>query len=111
MYRLIIRRLLLAVPTLIVVSVLSFAIMKAAPGDPVRMYVASGMSKGSEEDIQRIRHNLGLDRPVPVQYVAWLGNILRGDLGYSLADRRPVAEVIGEALPASISSWHFFWYR
>lgn len=103
MYRLILRRFLLAIPTLFVVSVLSFAVMKAAPGDPVRMYVAGGMSKGSVEDIERIRHNLGLDRPIYIQYIAWLRNTLRGDLGYSLSTRRPVAQVIAEKLPASIS--------
>ncbi len=103
MYRLILRRFLLAIPTLFVVSFLSFGIMKAAPGDPVRMYVAGGMSKGSVEDIERIRHNLGLDRPIYVQYIAWLRNTLRGDLGYSLATRRPVAQIIAEKLPASIS--------
>jgi len=103
MQRLIIRRLLLAIPTLLVVSILSFAIMKAAPGDPVRMYVAGGMSKGSQADIARIRHNLGLDQPVPLQYLAWLRNLLSGNLGYSLASQRPVTQIILERLPASIS--------
>ncbi len=103
MPRLIVQRLLLAIPTLLVVSILSFAIMKAAPGDPVRMYVSTEMSKGSAEDIARIRHNLGLDRPIHIQYISWLKNTLRGNLGYSLANKRPVAEVIMEKLPASIS--------
>jgi peptide/nickel transport system permease protein len=100
---LIVSRLLMAIPTLFVVSVLCFAIMRAAPGDPVRMYVNTGMSRGSEADIQRIRHNLGLDQPLPVQYLAWLRNTLQGNLGYSLNSRRPVTRVIGERLPASIS--------
>jgi peptide/nickel transport system permease protein len=77
--------------------------MKAAPGDPVRMYVAGGMSKGSQEDIARIRHNLGLDRPIHIQYLSWLGNTLQGNLGYSLANRRPVSQVVLEKLPASLS--------
>jgi peptide/nickel transport system permease protein len=103
MLRLILRRLLAAIPTLLVVTIISFGIMKAAPGDPVRMYVAGGMSKGSSEDIERIRHNLGLDRPIHVQYYAWLRNAVQGNLGYSLSTRRPVIEVIGEKLPASLS--------
>jgi peptide/nickel transport system permease protein len=101
--RLIFQRLMLAIPTLFVVSLISFTIMKAAPGDPVRMYLATEMSKGSVEDIIRIRHNLGLDRPIFVQYVAWLRSTLSGDLGYSLVTKRPVAQVILEKLPASIS--------
>jgi peptide/nickel transport system permease protein len=103
MQRLIAQRLLLVIPTLLIVSILSFAIMKAAPGDPVRMYVSTEMSKGSAEDIDRIRHNLGLDRPIHVQYVSWLRNTLRGNLGYSLVNKRPVTEVILEKLPASLS--------
>jgi len=103
MQRLIIQRLLLAIPTLFMVSLLSFAIMKAAPGDPVRMYVSTEMSKGSAEDIARIRQNLGLDRPILVQYWSWLKNTMTGNLGYSLVNKRPVGEVILEKLPASIS--------
>ncbi len=103
MYQLLLRRLLLVLPTLLVVSLLSFAIMRAAPGDPVQMYVAGGLSKGSAADINRIRENLGLNDPLPVQYVRWLGQALQGNLGYSLANQRPVADLIGERLPASLS--------
>jgi peptide/nickel transport system permease protein len=102
-YQLLLRRLLLVLPTLLVVSLLSFAIMRAAPGDPVQMYVAGGLSKGSAADINRIRENLGLNDPLPVQYVRWLGQALQGNLGYSLANQRPVADLIGERLPASLS--------
>lgn len=103
MLRMIIRRLLVAIPTMLFLTILAFGIMKLAPGDPIRMYVASGMSKGSSEDIERIRHNLGLDQPVHIQYVAWLRNAVQGNLGYSLATRRPVAEILAEKLPPSIS--------
>lgn len=103
MSRLIVNRLLLIVPTLLLVSLLSFAIMRAAPGDPVRMYVAGGLSKGSPEDIARIRTNLGLDDPLPAQYARWLGEAVRGNLGYSLTSHRPVTALIGEKLPASLS--------
>ena len=72
------RRVLLVIPTLLVVSLLSFAIMRAAPGDPVQMYVAGGLSKGSAEDIARIRENLGLNDPLPVQYLRWLGQAVAG---------------------------------
>ena len=103
MYQILLRRLLMVVPTLLVVSVLSFAIMRAAPGDPVRMYVAGGMSQGSAEDINRIRENLGLNDPLPVQYLRWLGQAVQGNLGYSVANQRPVVDLIRERLPASLS--------
>ncbi|MGH2613821.1 MAG: ABC transporter permease [Thermomicrobiales bacterium] len=103
MYQIFVRRLLLVIPTLLVVSVLSFAIMRAAPGDPVQMYVAGGLSKGSPEDIERIRENLGLNDPLPVQYARWLGQAVQGNLGYSIASQRPVTDLIRERLPASLS--------
>jgi peptide/nickel transport system permease protein len=102
-YQILIRRLLLVIPTLLIVSMLSFAIMRAAPGDPVQMYVAGGMSKGSPEDIERIRENLGLNDPLPAQYLRWLEQAIQGNLGYSLSSQRPVLELIGERLPASLS--------
>jgi peptide/nickel transport system permease protein len=100
---LIVRRLLLLIPTLFFVSVLAFTIMRAAPGDPVRMYLSEGMSKGSPEDVARIRANLGLDDPLPTQYWRWLKNALHGNLGYSLVSKRPVTDVIGEKIPPSLS--------
>jgi len=102
-YQILVRRLLLVIPTLLVVSMLSFAIMRAAPGDPVQMYVAGGLSKGSPEDIERIRENLGLNDPLPVQYLRWLGQAVQGNLGYSIGSHRPVTELIRERLPASLS--------
>ncbi len=103
MYQILIRRLILVIPTLLIVSMLSFAIMRAAPGDPVQMYVAGGMSKGSPEDIERIRQNLGLNDPLPAQYLRWLEQAIQGNLGYSLSSQRPVLDLIGERLPASLS--------
>ncbi len=103
MYQILLRRLLLVIPTLLVVSILSFAIMRAAPGDPVQMYVAGGLSKGNPEDIERIRQNLGLNDPLPTQYFRWLGQAVQGNLGYSLSSQRPVLDLIGERLPASLS--------
>ena len=103
MSQILIRRLLLVIPTLLVVSMLSFAIMHAAPGDPVQMYVAGGMGQGSSEDIERIRENLGLNEPLPVQYVRWLGQAVQGNLGYSITSTRPVSDLILERQPASLS--------
>jgi peptide/nickel transport system permease protein len=102
-YQILVRRLLLVIPTLLVVSMLSFAIMRAAPGDPVQMYVAGGLSKGSPEDIERIRENLGLNDPLPVQYLRWLEQAVQGNLGFSISSHRPVVELIRERLPASLT--------
>lgn len=103
MYVLIIRRFLTVIPTLLVVSILSFAIMRAAPGDPVQLYTSTGMAKGNPADIARIRKNLGLDDALPVQYVRWLSEALRGNLGYSIASHKPVTRLIWQKLPASLS--------
>jgi peptide/nickel transport system permease protein len=102
-YQILVRRVLLVIPTLLIVSMISFAIMRAAPGDPIQMYVAGGLSKGSPEDIERIRNNLGLNDPLPVQYLRWLGQAVQGNLGYSLTSQRPVLDLIAERLPASLS--------
>ncbi len=102
MVNLLIRRLLMVIPTLFFVSLISFAIIKAAPGDPVRLYTSSGMTKAAPEDIERIRENLGLNDPLPVQYVRWLEQAVQGNLGYSIASHRPVTELIWEKLPASL---------
>lgn len=103
MYALLIRRLLMVIPTLFFVSLLSFAIIRAAPGDPVRMYTSSGMSKADSADVERIRENLGLNDPLPVQYLRWLEQAAQGNLGYSIVNHRPVSQLIVEKLPASLS--------
>jgi len=97
--RYIFKRTLQAIPMLIFISILSFLLIKMAPGDPVRSYVTPNMSA---EDVERVRVNLGLDKPVPMQYVAWLKNVLKGDFGYSLINYRPVSHQIKERIPATL---------
>lgn len=99
MARYIFKRTLQAIPMLIFISILSFLLIKMAPGDPVRSYVTPNMSA---EDVERVRINLGLDKPVPMQYVAWLKNVLKGDFGYSLINYRPVSHQIKERIPATL---------
>ncbi|WP_339785477.1 ABC transporter permease [Paenibacillus sp. FSL R7-0313] len=94
----IIRRIAQAIPLLFVISIVSFTLIKLAPGDPVLSFVTPNMGA---EDVERIRQNLGLDQPMYVQYVVWLKNVLTGDLGYSLVNHRPVAQMIIERLPAT----------
>jgi peptide/nickel transport system permease protein len=91
------RRLLISVPVLLGITVLGFVFVRLAPGDPVRMMVnPEYLAGGAEEYIAQRRAELGLDKPLPVQYVAWLGEVARGNLGYSFFDRRPVGDIIKE---------------
>jgi peptide/nickel transport system permease protein len=104
MYRWLIRRVLICVPVLLGITVLSFVFVRLAPGDPVRMMVnPEYMAGGTEDFIAQRRAELGLDQPLPVQYVAWLGEVARGNLGYSFFDRRPVGDILKERIwPTSV---------
>jgi peptide/nickel transport system permease protein len=73
-----------------------------APGDPVSMYLSTELEQADPEVVARIREEMGLNRPIVIQYFAWLGKALQGDLGNSLQTRRPVLTVIGEVLPNSL---------
>ena len=99
MYRWIVRRVLISVPVLLGITMCSFVFVRLAPGDPVRMMInPEYMAGGAEDYIARQRAILGLDQPLPVQYVAWLAELGRGNMGYSFFDRRPVGDIIKERL-------------
>lgn len=99
MRRRLLRRLLGAVPLLLGIATLVFLVVNLAPGDPARLLVAPGVRA---EVLEQARQSYGLDRPLPVRYVAWLGSLARGDLGYSYSHRRPVADVLAAALPDTL---------
>ncbi len=99
MSRYILKRILGAIPMLIIVSILSFGIIKLAPGDPVMAYATPQMHK---EDLDNLRKELGLDKPVYVQYGAWLSKTLKGDFGYSNVDFRPVKDKVIERMGATL---------
>jgi ABC-type dipeptide/oligopeptide/nickel transport system permease component len=86
------RRLLLALPVLFGVSLLVFAVLHMAPGDPAAIMLGA---QATREDVERLRRDLGLDRPLTVQYARWMGHVLRGDLGRSIPLGR---EVLPEVL-------------
>jgi ABC-type dipeptide/oligopeptide/nickel transport system permease component len=97
------RRLLISVPVLLGITILGFAFVRLAPGDPVRMMInPEYMAGGAEEYIARRRAELGLDKPLPIQYVAWLSEVARGNLGYSFFDRRPVGDIIKERVVPTV---------
>jgi peptide/nickel transport system permease protein len=99
MTRYLIRRSLGAIPLLLGIATLIFFLVSLAPGDPSLLFVGPNVSP---EVIDQIRENMGLDRPVHVRYVKWIGSLLQGDLGYSLAKNRPVAELVAEILPNTL---------
>jgi peptide/nickel transport system permease protein len=105
MYKYVARRLLLFVPSLLGASLLIFVLLRVVPGDIAEILVYQAGSESSavqQKQIRQIRAELGLDRPVLVQYLAWLGDAARGDFGYSYTQRRPVAEILRERFPRSM---------
>ena len=96
----IVRRVLQSIPLLLLISMVLFAILSQAPGGPLTPYLQNPHI--TEADIARLKHNLGLDQPVPIQYLHWLGQVVRGDFGYSTSNSEPVIDAIGERLPATI---------
>ncbi len=99
MTRYILRRLLLMVPVAFLVTIISFGLLRLAPGDPVQVFA------GEERDPQsldQIRRSLGLDQPLPLQYVAWLGHAAQGDFGRSIRTKQRVSEAIVERVPATL---------
>jgi len=93
-------KLLSTIIVLFGVSLLSFLILHLVPGDPVQ--VMSGQSGASSSDMEKLRHQLGLDRPIYTQYVDFITNALRGDLGRSIISRQPVSRMVLDQLPPTI---------
>ena len=95
-----IKRVVLTIPVLLGVSIIVFSIIHIIPGDPVQfMFSGTGASL---EQREAMRHSLGLDRPLPVQYVNYVLNAIRGDFGQSIHFNQPVTELILERMPATI---------
>jgi peptide/nickel transport system permease protein len=98
MARYIAQRLLTLIPILFGVTIIVFGIMKLVPGDPALM--AAGVD-ARQEDVERIRAYLGLDRPIHEQYLSFVGNAVTGNFGVSARTRRPVIEEVGARFPAT----------
>lgn len=96
------KRLLLAIPTLLLVSLISFFLIYLTPGDPVEILLSSGGGVVDRQAADQMRAGLGLDRPLALQYVDWLGGILTGNWGESIATGRPVLNEILRRLPATV---------
>jgi peptide/nickel transport system permease protein len=98
--RFIVRRVVQSIPLLLLISLLVFALIHAAPGGPLSTYLENPNVR--PEDIERLRKAMGLDRSLPAQYFSWLVAFIRGDWGFSYADGRPVLERLLERVPATL---------
>src|SRR5437660_12739009 len=94
--RYITKRLLVAIPSLLIASLIVFTLPRLLPGDAVQLMLAE---KAYAKDVEELRTKLGLDRPLFVQYFEWLGRVSRGDFGESLGARRPGVRGIRPRLP------------
>jgi peptide/nickel transport system permease protein len=88
------------VPTLLLVSILVFGLQQLMPGDPA--LVMAGEEGADPHLLAQIRAELWLDRPLPMQYLHWMGNLLQGNLGYSWRIREPVTQLVAEKLPVTL---------
>lgn len=99
MLRIIAHRVLVSIPTLILVSMMIFGLQKMLPGDPV---LAMAGEDQNPQVIAALREQYHLDKPLPTQYALWIGQVLRGDLGRSLRTNVPVTELIAQKLPVTL---------
>ena len=95
----VLRRLVIAVPSLLIASLIVFTLPRLIPGDVVQLMFEE---KGYGKDLEEMRAKLGLNRPIPVQYFDWLGRVVRGDLGESLWTRQAVLDQVAQRLPVTL---------
>lgn len=93
------RRIALMIPILLLVSMIAFSLIHLVPGDPALVILGP---EAPRETVETLRKQMGLDKPLPVQYATWLGKALTGNLGQSLVDRQPVTKLIRQRLPATL---------
>lgn len=99
------RRLVQCIPVLLLASLVVFSMLQLVPGDPIDAMLGAadnGLSISRPDLVQRVRVEMGLDQPLPIQYVRWLAGAVHGDFGMSYVRRRPVADVLAERLPSTL---------
>ena len=96
----ILRRLVYAIPTLLGISIITFVILRLAPGDPIRLFTFG--SRATNEDIEALRHVYGLDQPLPIQYVDWLWKALHFDFGKSFIYHTDAAQLFVQYIPNTL---------
>jgi peptide/nickel transport system permease protein len=97
----VVRRLLSMIPVLFIVSVIAFSLLYVLPGDPVIALL--GEEYGDEQMYLEMKEEMGLNDPLPVQYLKWLGRVLRGDFGKSTRNQQPVSEILKRRIPVSVN--------
>ncbi len=95
----VLKRILATIPVMIIVAVFVFLMLRLAPGDPAAIIAGD---YATTEDVERIREQLGLNEPIPVQFASWVGQLVRGDLGQSIFSRKPVIELIGQRIEPTL---------
>jgi peptide/nickel transport system permease protein len=96
----VIRRTLQAIPLLLLISMILYWILSNAPGGPLAPYLQNPHI--TQADIERLKHNFGLDQPLPIRYIRWLGMVVQGHLGYSTSNSEDVVTAIAERFPATL---------
>ena len=99
MSQFLIKRLLITIPTLIAISIVIFAILALAPGDPLGEFASNPAI--TAEVRENIRRSLGLDQPTYIRYFKWFSSFIRGDMGYSFNSRSPVSELLWQRIPTT----------
>lgn len=100
-----IRRILIAIPVLLGITILAFLVVNMTPGDPLTARMdpeTFARMSANPEAMDALRRQYGLDQPLPVQYLKWLGGVLQGDLGYAISTGRPIASEIGSRIGPSL---------
>ena len=104
------KRLIATIPVLFLTSIIVFALMRLLPGDPILLLVEGAQTDVSEEMIAQLRAKYGLDQPVYVQYLAWLGNIARGDLGWSFQSNQAVWDILRPRILPTVQIGLLGWF-
>ena len=107
----VLKRILLFIPTIIIITMITFLVCRLAPGDPTEMKMGKNAEAQKSDSKNQMtqqakefyKRKFGLDKPLPVQYLVWMGNMLQGDFGNSFKDNRPVIDKIIERLPITIT--------
>jgi peptide/nickel transport system permease protein len=99
----IVRRLLISIPVLLGITIIGFVALKNTPGDPLLAHMdPERLAQLNQDAIAAARHRYGLDQPIPIQYITWLGNVLQGDFGYSIVTKRTILEEILPRIPQTL---------
>ncbi len=97
------KRIALIIPTVLLVSIIVFTVMRLLPGDPALVILSEGDAAFTQQELEDLRKQLGTNRPIAIQYVEWIGGLVQGDLGTSISRfGQPVSKLVGERIPRTL---------